>query len=217
MAKLATLAAILGVLLVASHAVEASRATITTVNIDEPENQRRPSRGCYEQIERQDLNHCEQLFEDVMRGSREYGSSRGQYGGSREYEGQYGGSRQYGSQRECSNPYRQCQGDEQYGSGQFGGEEYGQGSRHWGGQFGGQGQCSSQQLRQSRHFRPCCQQLRQLDDQCRCEGLSEVIRQQLRGSRGQGSSQSEVSRCARNLPSICGIGPRSCDIRTMRY
>ncbi|KAL3733586.1 hypothetical protein ACJRO7_023019 [Eucalyptus globulus] len=191
MAKLATLAAILGVLLAVSHAVSASRATITTVDIDEAENQRRRGGGsCYEQVQRQDLNHCEQLFEDVVR----FGG--GQYGG-----GQYGGD-QYGR--------------DQYGRGQYGGDQYGgRGS----GQFGGQGQCSSQQLRQSRHFRPCCQQLRQLDDQCRCEGLREVVREQTGGFGGQGSrgqgSRGQLSQCARNLPNICGFGPQYCEIRDM--
>ncbi|XP_010064409.2 2S albumin-like [Eucalyptus grandis] len=182
MAKLATLAAILGVLLAVSHAVSASRATITTVDIDEAENQRRGGgRSCYEQVERQDLNHCEQLFEDVMR----YGGGR--YGGDQYGRGQYGGD-------------------------QYGDDRYGQGSGRW----GGQGQCSSQQLRQSRHFRPCCQQLRQLDDQCRCEGLREIVREQTGGFGGQGS-QGQLSQCARNLPNICGFGPQHCEIRGMGY
>ncbi|KAI3441619.1 AAI domain-containing protein [Psidium guajava] len=162
MAKLATLAAILGVLLVMSHAVAANRATITTVDIDEPENQRRRGGSCYEQAEM--LDHCEQLFEDVIQGGGRYGGSR--YGGDR-----YGGG---------------------YGSGR------------WGGQV----QCSGQQLRQSRHFGPCCNELRQLDDECRCQGLREVIREQM-GGYGERGSQDEVRRCARNLQSMCGFG-QSC-------
>lgn len=82
MAKIATLAAILGVLLVISHAAAANRATITTVDIEEPENQKRRSGSCYEQIERQDLDRCEQLFKDVLRfGGDQYGER--QFGGDR--------------------------------------------------------------------------------------------------------------------------------------
>ncbi|XP_048130339.1 2S seed storage albumin protein-like [Rhodamnia argentea] len=154
MAKLATLAAILGVLLVMSHAVAANRATITTVNIDEPENQRRCGGSCYEQVEM--LDHCEQLFEDVIQGGSRYG---------------YGG----------------------YGGGRYG---------------GGYDQCSGQQLRQSRHFEPCCNELRRMDDECRCQGLREVIREQMGGYGGRGS-QDEVRRCARNLQNMCGLG-QSC-------
>ncbi|XP_030542875.1 2S seed storage albumin protein-like [Rhodamnia argentea] len=157
MAKLATLAAILGVLLVMSHAVAANRATITTVDINEPENQMRRGGSCYEQAER--LNHCEQLFEDVMQGGSRYGGGR------------YGGG---------------------YGSGRRGGQD----------------QCSGQQLRQSRHFEPCCNELRRMDDECRCQGLREVIREQMGGYGGRGS-QDEVRRCTRNLQNMCGLG-QSC-------
>ncbi|XP_010064410.2 2S albumin-like [Eucalyptus grandis] len=66
MAKLAILGAILGALLVMSRAVTANRATITTVNVDEPENQVHRGESCYEQVQRQGLEHCEQLFEDAM-------------------------------------------------------------------------------------------------------------------------------------------------------
>ncbi|KAL3733588.1 hypothetical protein ACJRO7_023021 [Eucalyptus globulus] len=153
MAKLAILGAILGALLVMSRAVTANRATITTVNVDEPENQGRRGGSCYEQVQRQGLEHCEQLFEDAM---------------------MYGGQ---------------------------------------GGQ-GGQGECMSEMM-QSRHFRPCCQQLRQMDDRCRCEGVRQVVRQQMGEIRGQGSQG--MMRCASNLPNMCGFGPQHCDIRAISY
>ncbi|KAH7844804.1 hypothetical protein Vadar_031834 [Vaccinium darrowii] len=64
-----------------------------------------------------------------------------------------------------------------------------------------------QQLRQ------CCQQMENLDEQCRCEGLREAMRQQ----RGQGQMQEEMMRemmqQAENLPSKCDLSPRRCQIR----
>ncbi|XP_048131101.1 abscisic acid and environmental stress-inducible protein-like [Rhodamnia argentea] len=223
MAKLATLAAILGVLVVVSHAVAANSATITTVDIDEPENQRCRGGSCYEQAER--LDRCEQLFEDVIQGGGGYGGGR--YGGDR-YGGGYGSER-YGGCRYGGDRYGGSYGG--YGGGRYGGDRYGggyggygggrygggrYGGDRYGGRFGGYGsgrwggqdQCSGQQLRQSRHFEPCCNELRQLDDECRCQGLREVIREQIGGYGGRGS-QDEVRRCARNLQNMCGLG-QSC-------
>ncbi|KAI6687443.1 hypothetical protein NL676_024271 [Syzygium grande] len=159
MAKLAILGAILGALLVMSHAMAANRAIITTVDIDEPENKRHRGGSCYEQIQRQGLEQCEQLFEDAMR-----------------YDGQGGSGR-------------------------------------WGGQ-GGKGECTSE-MTQSRHFRPCCQQLRQMEDQCRCGGLRQVMRQQMDEFGGRESQ--DMMRCAWNLPNMCGFGPQYCDIRAIWY
>ncbi|XP_030453630.1 2S seed storage albumin protein-like [Syzygium oleosum] len=102
MAKIATLAAILGVLLVMSHAAAANRATITTVDIEEPENQKRRGGSCYEQIERQDLDRCEQLFEDVLRcGGGQYGER--QFGGD-----QYGECQCSSQQLRQSRHFRPC-------------------------------------------------------------------------------------------------------------
>ncbi|KAF8023841.1 hypothetical protein BT93_F1120 [Corymbia citriodora subsp. variegata] len=155
MAKLAILGAILGALLVMSRAVAAHRATITTVHTDELEIGLRGGR-CREQVQRQGLEHCEQLFEDAT------------------MEGGQGGSMGWGREGECMS-----------------------------------------QMMQSRHFRPCCQQLRQMDVQCRCEGLRQVVRQQMGEFRGQGSRGMVM--CASNLPNICGFGPQYCDIRAVSY
>ncbi|KAH7861389.1 hypothetical protein Vadar_025511 [Vaccinium darrowii] len=62
-------------------------------------------------------------------------------------------------------------------------------------------------------LRMCCQQMENLDEQCRCEGLREAMRQQ----RGQGQIQEEEMRemmqQAENLPSKCDLSPRRCQMR----
>ncbi|KAK3424178.1 2S albumin [Eucalyptus grandis] len=145
MAKLATLAAIFAAFLLMSHVVEAHWTTITSVEIDEEG----PRRGgsCQEQFQRQDLDRCEQLFEDIARGGR--------------------------------------------------------------------GASAKERMESSESLRPCCEQLRQVQEGCRCEGIKWIVREQQGEYRGEGSH--EVVRSARRLPLTCGVGPQPCEIRAAWY
>ncbi|OIT39081.1 PREDICTED: 2S sulfur-rich seed storage protein 1-like [Nicotiana attenuata] len=53
----------------------------------------------------------------------------------------------------------------------------------------------------------CCQELRNMDTQCRCEALRRMMMQE-RGSRGQ-ESERMMGR-ARYLPRMCNIQPTQC-------
>lgn len=145
MAKLATLAAIFAAFLLMSHVAGAHWTTITSVEIDEEG----PRRGgsCREQLQRQDLERCEQLFGDIARGGR-------------------GGSKR-------------------------------------------------ERMESSENLRPCCEQLRQVQERCRCVGIRRIVREQQGEFRGEGSQ--EVARSARHLPLTCGVGPQHCEIRAAWY
>ncbi|XP_030453631.1 2S seed storage albumin protein-like [Syzygium oleosum] len=147
MAKLATLAAIFAAFLLMSHVVEAHWTTITSVEIDEDGDGPRRGGSCREQLQRQDLNRCEQLFGDIAHGRRG------------------------GSERE--------------------------------------------RMESSENLRPCCEQLRQVQEGCRCEGIRRIVREQQGEFRGKGSH--EVARSARRLPSTCGVAPQYCEIRAAWY
>lgn len=67
-------------------------------------------------------------------------------------------------------------------------------------------------VNQRQELEQCCNELRQLDSQCRCEGLRQAVRQQT-GGRGQGSQQAYSQ--AGNIPSLCRMQPSRCDIRSM--
>ncbi|XP_047320784.1 2S seed storage albumin protein-like [Impatiens glandulifera] len=62
----------------------------------------------------------------------------------------------------------------------------------------------------------CCQQLRNLNEQCRCKGLQEAVRQQQQQTRGEERGQTEqrqkkkIVEEAERLPSRCDVSPRSC-------
>ncbi|OWM88736.1 2S albumin-like [Punica granatum] len=151
MAKLAILAAVFGMLLVAATA----RTTMLSLEVDEEENQRG---RCLDELERaQMLSHCQDFLEEVSR----TGDSSQCYGGG----GQYGPGSQYGGR-------------------------------------GGRG------MRGSWHLDACCDQLRQVDERCMCEGLRQIVRQQTGQTFGVRGSQ-QIAQCARQLPQICGSG-RSC-------
>ncbi|KAI3441614.1 AAI domain-containing protein [Psidium guajava] len=145
MAKLATVAAIFVAFLLMSHVVAAHWTTITSVEINEEGP--RSGRSCHEQLQRQDLDHCEYLFEDIAHGGRG------------------------GSERE--------------------------------------------RMESSENLRPCCEQLRQVHEGCRCEGIRHIVSEHRGEFRGEGSH--EVARSARHLPSTCGFGPQHCEIRAAWY
>ncbi|XP_016453453.1 2S sulfur-rich seed storage protein 2-like [Nicotiana tabacum] len=57
------------------------------------------------------------------------------------------------------------------------------------------------------HLQQCCQELRNMDTQCRCEALRRMVTQQ-RGGRGQDAER--MSERARYLPRMCNIQPTQC-------
>ncbi|KAH7841555.1 hypothetical protein Vadar_031408 [Vaccinium darrowii] len=64
-------------------------------------------------------------------------------------------------------------------------------------------------------FPICCQQLEQLEEQCRCEGLRRVFRQQQQRGELWGLEMQEMMETAESLPSLCRISPLWCDIRSL--
>ncbi|KAI4363822.1 hypothetical protein MLD38_019991 [Melastoma candidum] len=109
----------------------------------------------------------------------------------------FGGGGRCREQFEMAQDLHHCEDflrDEARGGG-FGRRRFG------GGSFPGEG---------SRNLRYCCQQLRQLDDQCRCQGLREIVREQQ--VRRFGDEREDLERVAEELPQLCGFGHR-CDIR----
>ncbi|XP_062170565.1 2S seed storage albumin protein-like [Alnus glutinosa] len=65
---------------------------------------------------------------------------------------------------------------------------------------------------QQQHLQQCCQQLRRMDEQCRCEGLRQVVRQQQGELRGE--EMREMMECARHMPNQCHLSPQRCEIRS---
>ncbi|KAE8125624.1 hypothetical protein FH972_020407 [Carpinus fangiana] len=64
---------------------------------------------------------------------------------------------------------------------------------------------------QQEGFQQCCQQLRQMDERCRCEGLRQAVMQQLGQLRGE--EMQEIVESARDLPNQCRLSPQRCEIR----
>ncbi|KAI4319800.1 hypothetical protein MLD38_033355 [Melastoma candidum] len=68
----------------------------------------------------------------------------------------------------------------------------------------------------SRRLQDCCEELRQVEDHCRCQGLREIVRDQQQLI-GFGGEREELERAAEDLPQMCGVGPGRCDIRRGGY
>ncbi|KAL2250781.1 2S albumin [Sesamum indicum] len=71
----------------------------------------------------------------------------------------------------------------------------------------------NQQSEQS--LRDCCQQLRNVDERCRCEAIRQAVRQQQQeGGYQEGQSQ-QVYQRARDLPRRCNMRPQQCQFRVI--
>ncbi|KAI4388174.1 hypothetical protein MLD38_000529 [Melastoma candidum] len=127
-------------------AVARHHTTITTVEFEEEASLGGPEQSCREQIQRQDLEHCEQYL--ASRRDRRSGS----------------------------------------------GEEYDEG-RHM--------------------MRSCCHQLKQVDQQCRCPEIRQIVREQQQEYAGH--KMEEIVRAARELPSACEMSPGRCEIRAVWF
>ncbi|CAA0837839.1 2S seed storage protein 3 [Striga hermonthica] len=64
-------------------------------------------------------------------------------------------------------------------------------------------------------LRECCQQLQNVNEQCRCEAIRHAVRQ-LQQKEGQQMSQSQqVYQKATELPRRCNMKPQQCQIRVV--
>lgn len=66
----------------------------------------------------------------------------------------------------------------------------------------------NQRRREGHAFEECCNELRNVDEECRCELLEEIAMEEQRRARGQEGRQ--MLQRARNLPSMCGMRPQQC-------
>ncbi|KAI4366133.1 hypothetical protein MLD38_022051 [Melastoma candidum] len=82
-----------------------------------------------------------------------------------------------------------------------------------GGQQGQQEQQKRQQ--QQQQLQQCCQQLKQVEDKCRCEALKEIVREQQQRQPAQQPSQpGQIQQRASALPVACGLGSQRCQFGT---
>ncbi|KAL3642685.1 hypothetical protein CASFOL_013500 [Castilleja foliolosa] len=63
----------------------------------------------------------------------------------------------------------------------------------------------------------CCDQLRNVNDQCRCEAIKRALRQlqQQEGQQQTGQQSQQIYSMATNLPNRCNMRPRQCRIRVV--
>ncbi|KAK2984810.1 hypothetical protein RJ640_004635 [Escallonia rubra] len=70
---------------------------------------------------------------------------------------------------------------------------------------------------QQQHLRECCQQLRNVDEQCRCQAIREMVRQQQMGGGSQQEEMKEMAQKAQYLPRKCNMEPQQCQIRAVWF
>ncbi|KAL5548261.1 hypothetical protein UlMin_003493 [Ulmus minor] len=61
----------------------------------------------------------------------------------------------------------------------------------------------------SRNLEQCCEQMRDMEENCRCVGLQREMMQQSQQLSGQ--EMRRMREKAERLPSKCNMGPQSCD------
>ncbi|XP_050248662.1 2S seed storage albumin protein-like [Quercus robur] len=214
MARLSTLAALLAALLFIAQAT--AELTIVTTDVeDDTENRRQDDRDCRQQLqEQQYLNDCQRYLRQQSQQSEGFDTSS-----EREQRQQ--------CCRQLKQLSRNCRCD---GLNEM--------LRQLRGQLQGQELREMMQIAQNlpnecnmkprswrfedtttfcdkRQKELCCHQLRQMDRDCRCEGLNEMMRQQ----RGQFQGQElirEMMQMAENLPNECNLSPQRCDIEMRR-
>ncbi|KAI4388171.1 hypothetical protein MLD38_000526 [Melastoma candidum] len=59
--------------------------------------------------------------------------------------------------------------------------------------------------RRQQQLQECCQQLRKMEEQCRCEGIRKVVREQSQREKLQGPELRELVQRAQDLPSMCRV------------
>ncbi|XP_062080647.1 2S seed storage albumin protein-like [Humulus lupulus] len=98
---------------------------------------------------------------------------------------------------------RQCQQYIREGRGQYGVLEFNNEAENY---------ISSSQTQE---LQQCCNQLKRMDQQCQCEAMTHIMRQQRRqqGQQLSGERLQQMVQRAQNLPRVCGSGPQQCDVR----
>ncbi|CAK9147173.1 unnamed protein product [Ilex paraguariensis] len=76
-----------------------------------------------------------------------------------------------------------------------------------------------EQEEQEQHLRQCCQQLQNIDEECRCEAVNEAVRQRQRQQEGgrQAEERRQVEQRAQDLPRRCNLEPQQCQIRAIWF
>ncbi|XP_050217323.1 2S seed storage albumin protein-like [Mercurialis annua] len=67
-----------------------------------------------------------------------------------------------------------------------------------------------------RMLEQCCDKIKQMSDECQCEGIQAVTRSLLERGEIRKEQYEGVMQKARDIPSSCGVRGR-CDIRTMMF
>ncbi|OMP04493.1 hypothetical protein COLO4_09580 [Corchorus olitorius] len=70
---------------------------------------------------------------------------------------------------------------------------------------------------ESRRLNSCCEQLEELDRKCRCQGLEQAAKQQLKEGQFDQQEQKEMFRVAEGILSKCQMEPRECDMPSGPY
>ncbi|KAK3024301.1 hypothetical protein RJ639_043163 [Escallonia herrerae] len=70
---------------------------------------------------------------------------------------------------------------------------------------------------QQQHLRECCQQLRNIDEECRCEAIRQMVRQQQMGGGSQQEQMQGMAQKAQYLPRRCNMEPQQCQIRAVWF
>uniref|UniRef100_A0A5B7BLZ3 Putative 2S sulfur-rich seed storage protein 2-like isoform X1 n=1 Tax=Davidia involucrata TaxID=16924 RepID=A0A5B7BLZ3_DAVIN len=66
-------------------------------------------------------------------------------------------------------------------------------------------------------FERCCEELEQMDEKCRCDGIRRAVQQQQQQGELQAREMREIVQTAKSLPGLCRMGPRRCDIRAVWF
>ena len=64
----------------------------------------------------------------------------------------------------------------------------------------------------SKHLDSCCEQLENLDRQCRCPGLKQAVEQQTQEGQMGREEMQEMYQMAEKIMSKCQMEPRKCDM-----
>ncbi|KAG8383841.1 hypothetical protein BUALT_Bualt04G0055700 [Buddleja alternifolia] len=59
-------------------------------------------------------------------------------------------------------------------------------------------------------FPQCCEDLEQINEECRCEAIKQIAQQERQVERVQGREMREMLQTAQSLPALCRISPRYC-------
>ncbi|KAM7254770.1 hypothetical protein ACFE04_020011 [Oxalis oulophora] len=67
----------------------------------------------------------------------------------------------------------------------------------------------------SQQKQDCCDEMKEMDEQCRCQGIKKMMQRQ-QGQMGQ-QQMEKMTEKAMDLPRMCRMGPGSCEMRSFWY